>query len=461
MTADTIQKSTCARIPTPEGEFQLCHYVDTRDGKEHLALVMGDVRGATDVLTRVHSECFTGDVLGSQRCDCGEQLHQAMQIISAARRGVIIYLRQEGRGIGLADKLKAYNLQDQGYDTVDANLMLGHQADEREYSAAASILSELGIYSIRLMTNNPAKVDHLRQLGVIIEERKPLVSTVTPDNAAYLATKVQRMRHLLTLPLQPVAPDQNGPSPVDRLLDETTQRAANYYATTGRAYATLTYAQSIDGVIGSAGNGQLPISGPDALRITHALRTRHQAILVGIGTVLTDNPQLTARLIDGPQPQPIVLDSRLRMPLDARLWDHPKGIWIATTASQSPRAQALRDRGATLLALPQSPRGQVDLAALMALLGERTIASVMIEGGAAVLSSVLNDHIAQRAIITISPRFLGGQVQTVSLQGLPALDLHNTHYTRAGSDMLLWADLQPDPDPRTWTVPQLAISTSA
>src|SRR5262249_41214747 len=131
----------------------------------------------------------------------GEQLHQAMRTIAQEGQGVILYLRQEGRGIGLEQKLKAYNLQDQGYDTVDANLMLGHQADEREYGAAAAMLNDLGVISIRLMTNNPAKIDQLEQLGVKIDERLPLASTVTQDNAAYLATKIQRMRHLLTLPL--------------------------------------------------------------------------------------------------------------------------------------------------------------------------------------------------------------------------------------------------------------------
>lgn len=206
-----IQRTTCARIPTPVGTFQVCHYIDQKDRKEHLALVMGDVRGHEPVLVRVHSECFTGDILGSLRCDCGEQLQQAMRLVAEAGRGVILYLRQEGRGIGLEEKLKAYNLQDQGYDTVDANLMLGHQADSREYSAAALMLRDLGVGRIRLLTNNPDKIDRLRELGVAVVERVPLSSTLTSDNAAYLATKVQRMGHLLSLPSFPALSERMTP----------------------------------------------------------------------------------------------------------------------------------------------------------------------------------------------------------------------------------------------------------
>jgi len=196
-----------------DGEFQLYLYHTSLDDKEHLALVLGEVDGHSNVLVRVHSECFTGDVLGSRRCDCGEQLHDAMQQIAVAGQGVLIYLRQEGRGIGLLDKLRAYNLQDEGYDTVDANLLLGHQADERDYTVAARILEDLRVQSVRLLTNNPSKIEHLVQLGVQVEERLPLESQVHAENASYLLTKVQRMDHLLNLgafPVQIPQPKENG-----------------------------------------------------------------------------------------------------------------------------------------------------------------------------------------------------------------------------------------------------------
>jgi GTP cyclohydrolase II len=149
---------------------------------------------------RVHSECFTGDVLGSRRCDCGEQLEQAMALIAEAGAGVIVYLRQEGRGIGLSDKLLAYNLQDSGLDTVDANLALGHEADERDYTIAAGILQDLGVGSVRLLTNNPLKVEALSRLGIPVAERVPLQVGANPDNVLYLQTKARRMNHLLDSP---------------------------------------------------------------------------------------------------------------------------------------------------------------------------------------------------------------------------------------------------------------------
>jgi 3,4-dihydroxy 2-butanone 4-phosphate synthase/GTP cyclohydrolase II len=211
-----VRQLACARIPTDYGEFQLCLYGNDKDDKEHLALVMGDVRNKENILVRVHSECFTGDVLGSRRCDCGDQLHGAMRMIGEAKQGVIVYLRQEGRGIGLLDKLRAYNLQDEGYDTVEANLLLGHQADEREYDIAAAILDDLGVCAIRLLTNNPEKVESLRSLGVDVIERAPIQAPVHPENAFYLATKAHRMKHLLDLhPIEPTSSVKRRPPQTD------------------------------------------------------------------------------------------------------------------------------------------------------------------------------------------------------------------------------------------------------
>jgi GTP cyclohydrolase II len=197
MNDPTIHPQVAARLPTRYGTFQLVLFTNSHDRKEHMALIMGDVQNGENVIVRVHSECFTGDVLGSLRCDCGEQLERAMQIISDAGRGVILYLRQEGRGIGLLDKLRAYNLQDEGLDTVEANLRLGHQPDERDYTVAALMLKELGIRSVNLITNNPRKINELRSLGVVVRQRMPIEITPRPENLHYLRTKAKRMDHLL------------------------------------------------------------------------------------------------------------------------------------------------------------------------------------------------------------------------------------------------------------------------
>lgn len=196
----TIEDKVQTRIPTNHGEFILHYYSNSLDEKEHIAFVKGDVAGKDNVPVRIHSECFTGDVLGSRRCDCGEQLDMALDLINQTGFGVLIYLRQEGRGIGLLKKLQAYNLQDQGLDTVDANIKLGHLADERQYDIAALILNSLKVNSIALITNNPQKIDELTKLGIQVNDRIPIETHIHLDNLGYLKTKVERMRHLLKMP---------------------------------------------------------------------------------------------------------------------------------------------------------------------------------------------------------------------------------------------------------------------
>ncbi|MEX2468760.1 MAG: GTP cyclohydrolase II [Pseudohongiellaceae bacterium] len=217
MSAPSVTRIDSARIPTAHGVFQLGYYSNTLDDKAHLAFYMGEPLAGEDVLVRVHSECLTGDVFGSLRCDCGEQLTRALQRIAEEGRGVLVYLRQEGRGIGLLEKVRAYNLQDDGHDTVDANLMLGHGADERDYSLAARILEDLGISSIRLITNNPAKISSLEAEGIKVNERVELESSINPENSRYLMTKVERMNHLLSL--------ANTPAPAPKLKSHEPQSA--------------------------------------------------------------------------------------------------------------------------------------------------------------------------------------------------------------------------------------------
>lgn len=185
-----------ARLPSRYGDFRVVAF-DAEDGKEYGAVVRGDVRGATGVPLRVHSECFTGDVMGSLKCDCRDQLEAALQYIGKAERGVVLYLRQEGRGIGLANKIRAYALQDGGLDTVQANEALGFHDDERTYDIAAEMIHELGIESIVLMSNNPKKWRGLGEHGVRVDGRIPVIIEANTHNEAYLATKKVKSGHLL------------------------------------------------------------------------------------------------------------------------------------------------------------------------------------------------------------------------------------------------------------------------
>lgn len=431
-----------ARIPTDWGEFQLFLYEDDLEHKEHLALVKGDVAGRDGVIVRLHSECFTGDVLGSRRCDCGEQLTLAMRMIAEAGRGVLLYLRQEGRGIGLVKKLQAYNLQDHGLDTVEANLALGHRADERDYEIAALILRDQGLSSIRLLTNNPHKIDSLTGLGIEVAERLPLISRVTPENRTYLQAKVRHLNHLLPLEQDPGG--FTGDQVLLFKLREIGTAGAACHKNRRRPLVTLTYAQSLDGSIAARAGHPLAISGPESQVFTHTLRAAHDAILVGIGTVLADNPRLNVRLVPGQNPQPILLDSRLRIPSYANLLRDGNPPWVITTpGAEALRQEGLEQLGAKVLRLPESASGGIDLTALLDMLGELGITSLMVEGGAQVITSFIASRLVDQIIVTVAPVLVGGLRVLESSHSLPLGNfprLTEVSFHQVGEDLVLWGN---------------------
>ena len=192
-----VEKYAEAELPTRYGKFRIIAFVNNRDEKEHVAIINDDVAGHENVLTRIHSECLTGDVFGSLKCDCGEQLDRALETIGEAERGIVLYMRQEGRGIGLAEKIKAYSLQDEGLDTVEANQHLGFDDDLRDYTIAARMLELIGVASIKLMTNNPKKVQGLLNEGIEVTRRIPLKVLPNPHNVHYLETKRKKSGHIL------------------------------------------------------------------------------------------------------------------------------------------------------------------------------------------------------------------------------------------------------------------------
>src|SRR3954466_12760289 len=274
----SVREVASVRIPTTYGEFQARAFEDP-SGHVHLALVRGTIGDGRSVLTRLHSECLTGDALGSLRCDCGIQLRSALRTVGAEGRGVVLYLSgHEGRGIGLVEKLRAYVEQDAGADTVDANLRLGLDVDLREYDDAAAVLRALGVRSVRLLSNNPAKVEGLRRHGVEVESMRALSTAAHRRNRAYLDTKQRRLGHLAPTGAALAEPPA-APVDVGTLLGELEPHS-------DRPSVVVKYAQTVDGRIATRTGDAKWISGEPERRVAHAMRAGSDAVLVGVGTLL-------------------------------------------------------------------------------------------------------------------------------------------------------------------------------
>ncbi len=404
---------TRVQLPTRFGLFELRSF-EGRSGFVYLALIRGDVEHRSDVLTRVHSECLTGDTLASLRCDCGVQLQLALRAIAGEGTGVLIYVTgHEGRGIGLINKLRSYVEQDLGADTVDANLRLGFVVDGRDYTDAAAVLQAVGVGSVRLLTNNPHKVQGLRSAGIVVSSVEPLSTAPHSRNLAYMRTKQHRLDHRQPtghIMASPDSPDLPQTVDASELIGDVRPHQS-------RPYVVLKYAQTVDGRIATSTGDSRWISGEGERRMSHALRAACDAILVGVGTVRQDDPQLTVRMVPGASPARVVLDSTLRTPPTAKILRPDAPTTVLTTGRSHPgRREALRLRHINVQVLPPGPDG-VDLQAALATIRRSGVESLLVEGGARVITSMLSGAVVDRLIVSVASVIIGQGTEAVGALG--------------------------------------------
>jgi GTP cyclohydrolase II len=426
-------------LPTPYGTFEI-HAFEAPSGHVYLAMVFGEIGDGEDVLVRLHSECLTGDALGSLRCDCGIQLRHALRTIAAERRGVLLYATgHEGRGIGLVNKLRAYVAQDGGADTVDANLALGLPVDSRDYTESAEVLAALGVRTIRLMTNNPRKVSGVRTAnGLRVNTVVPVATAPHHRNVGYLKTKARRLDHTLPVGLEvPSGPTQR-PFDAMALLGPVRSRPE-------RPYVVLKYAQSLDGRIATSTGDSKWISGEPERELSHALRAACDAVMVGIGTVLADDPELTVRMVPGASPMRVVLDTSLRLPVQAKIAASDAATTVITTArSDEARRNQLRERGVRVEVVPERD-DRVDLLSALAALRVAGTESVLVEGGSTVITALLAAGVVDRLIVSVAPFVIGAGTQAVNDLGIErvtdSIRLENRIVVPAGEDLVLSWDV--------------------
>lgn len=425
-------------LGTTFGEFELRAF-ELSSGEVYLALVRGEIGDGRSVLTRLHSECLTGDALGSLRCDCGTQLRQAAREIAAEGRGVLVYATDhEGRGIGLVNKLRAYMLQEDGEDTIDANRHLGLPPDARSYAAAADCLRLLGVRSVRLLTNNPSKVEALGRAGIEVETTVPLRTSPHVRNIGYLHAKEARLGHLAPAG-EPLDGNRIGTA------TDIAPLLGHAAAPAWRPYVVLKYAQTVDGRIATRHGDARWISSEAERRVSHGLRAACDAVLVGVGTAIVDDPQLTVRMVPGSSPLRVVLDSTLRLPPTARLFDDQAGTIVITTEDSSEeRRSVLRARAIGVQVVGAGPRG-VDLAGALRALRGLGVATLLVEGGRGVITSFFAEKLVDRLVLGIAPTIMGTGIDAVGDLNVSrvaeSVRLTNRSVHEAGGDLLVAADV--------------------
>lgn len=419
----TVQRVVETVLPTRYGVFRLIGYHDS-DGVDHVALVRGVVRPDGLHLVRVHSECLTGDALGSWRCDCGEQLDAALRMIAEVGAGAVVYLRgHEGRGIGLMEKLRAYQLQDQGVDTVDANTALGHPADARDYGAAAEILHDLGMEQIQLLSSNPAKQAALQQRGISVVGRRRLVIPERAENARYLSTKRRRMNH--------DQPEEGGawaqlvggavPTRTKAPPEEELVRRYAPLLQYGSQLVLAQLGQSMDGFIASRAGDAEFVTGAEDREHLHRLRALVDAVVVGASTIVADDARLTVRAVPGASPVRVVLDPTARIPAQAHVLtvDDAPTIWLVGAEAVLPASLAAH---VEVIRLPDAePDGMVAPASLLEMLRERGLGRVLIEGGGRTVSAFLRAGVLDRLYLSVAPMLIGDGVPGLRFEGADSL----------------------------------------
>jgi GTP cyclohydrolase II len=405
-----VKELTRVTLPTPYGLFE-AHAFESGNGTVHLALVTGSIAGRESVLTRLHSECVTGDALGSLRCDCGVQLRLALRMIAAAGEGVLVYVTgHEGRGIGLMNKLRAYVEQDNGADTVDANLHLGLPVDARRYDEMTTVLAALGVRSVTLLTNNPAKVEALEALGVKVDGVRQLAIAPHARNLGYMRTKQARLGHFET--------GGEALSVLDSTPPEVTELMGPVRPHADRPYVVLKYAQTLDGRIATAVGDSKWISCEAERTVSHALRAACDAVMVGVDTVVRDDPQLTVRMVPGSSPLRVVLDSTLRIPRDAKVLGDHAGTVVFTTDQALPSARQRLAHQHVAVHVVQPGPGGVDVVEALGVLRDRGVESLLVEGGAKVITSVLAAGLVDRLVVAFAPTIIGAGTEAVGDLGV-------------------------------------------